>query len=264
MGEDMKRIFILFGIFICVTAFAQTININWIVDGQQYGTPTTCEYSGDVILPTPPTKYGYTFAGWEPSEYIFLEYIESTGTQWIDTGVVFSSSYNRLDYEFRASVYSITSNENDIISNEDSNQTGFNIGIFANNQIVFYSGKYISGQSVNACKTPINPNDIFVDINGYFSTNGFKSNLMSQEYAYITYTPQNSSTIKIFKNAWVGNRFYKGKIYFLKIKLDNILVRDFVPAKRISDNAVGMYDTVTGTFFGNAGTGTFIAGPVAN
>ncbi len=26
---------------------------------------TTCSYDGDVTLPTPPTRLGYTFAGWE-------------------------------------------------------------------------------------------------------------------------------------------------------------------------------------------------------
>ena len=39
-----------------------------------------------------------------------------------------------------------------------------------------------------------------------------------------------------------------------------VLVRDFIPAKRNSDGSIGMYDLVTSTFFGNAGTGTFVAG----
>lgn len=38
-------------------------------------------------------------------------------------------------------------------------------------------------------------------------------------------------------------------------------VRDFVPCKN-SDGAAGLYDTVNGKFYGNAGTGSFTAGPV--
>lgn len=51
------------------------------------------------------------------------------------------------------------------------------------------------------------------------------------------------------------------KIYYCKIYDNNELVRDLVPGIRKSDNVICMYDKVTGTFFENAGTGEFIAGP---
>lgn len=54
---------------------------------------------------------------------------------------------------------------------------------------------------------------------------------------------------------------YVGKIYYLKLWVDDTLTYDLVPAKRNSDNEVGMYDLATGTFYTNAGTGSFIAGP---
>ena len=54
------------------------------------------------------------------------------------------------------------------------------------------------------------------------------------------------------------------KIKYCKIWQSGTLVRDFIPVKRNSDNVIGMYDTVTNTFFENAGTGTFIAGPTAS
>lgn len=50
------------------------------------------------------------------------------------------------------------------------------------------------------------------------------------------------------------------KLYRLKMWTDDILVRDFVPAKRNSDSVIGLYDSVSHTFFTNAGTGTFTAG----
>ncbi|MBQ6011811.1 MAG: hypothetical protein IJL23_01695, partial [Alphaproteobacteria bacterium] len=53
------------------------------------------------------------------------------------------------------------------------------------------------------------------------------------------------------------------RIYALSIKENDSLKRNFIPARRNSDNVVGMYDTVSKTFFTNAGTGSFVAGPVA-
>ncbi len=54
----------------------------------------------------------------------------------------------------------------------------------------------------------------------------------------------------------------KVQVYEFSIYENDILVRNMIPAKRNSDGAIGMYDTVTKTFFTNAGTGTFTAGPV--
>ena len=39
--------------------------MDWLnEDGTNY-TQTTCEAGGDIILPTAPTKRGYTFMGWK-------------------------------------------------------------------------------------------------------------------------------------------------------------------------------------------------------
>lgn len=45
--------------------------------------------------------------------------------------------------------------------------------------------------------------------------------------------------------------------YGVKMWSDDILIRDLKPAKRISDNEIGMYDVVNGSFYTNAGSGVF-------
>ena len=86
----MKRIaFILCTMFIGTIAHGDTLDINWYVDNQIYQTGT-CEIGGNVTPPTAPDKYGYTFQEWLP--YIPIEYLESTGTQWIDTDTIMYSS----------------------------------------------------------------------------------------------------------------------------------------------------------------------------
>lgn len=64
---------------------------------------------------------------------------------------------------------------------------------------------------------------------------------------------------------WSSGRAYaesaRTRIYSFKIKDKNgNLLRDLKPCVRKADNAVGMYDEVTKTFYGNAGTGAFTYG----
>lgn len=254
----MKRFLILLSLIFCNVVFADTININWIVDGQQYGNPTTCEYSGDVILPTPPTKYGYTFAGWEPGNYVFLEYIESTGTQWIDTGIITSnSSITTTNFEARAAY--ISSNRNFIASYEDvytAHYCEFFNNKFGVNDTSF--GYFSPTLSVNT------PYDIYMQINGSENTIlGISVNEENYSYSVIKYQNATMGKFSLFRlsSEYISSGL---RIYRAKITINNTVVRDFIPAKRLSDDAVGMYDLVSGNFFGNAGTGTFIAGPVAN
>lgn len=47
------------------------------------------------------------------------------------------------------------------------------------------------------------------------------------------------------------------KVYYCKIWEGDILIRDFVPAKRDTDGAIGMLDKVNNVFYTNQGTGTF-------
>ena len=52
------------------------------------------------------------------------------------------------------------------------------------------------------------------------------------------------------------------QIYYVKLwNGSNQLIFHGIPAKRNSDNVLGMWDTVSKTFFTNQGTGSFIAGP---
>jgi hypothetical protein len=55
-------------------------------------------------------------------------------------------------------------------------------------------------------------------------------------------------------NSWI-------KLFYFSISDGNTPVRDFVPAVRKSDSVAGMYDLVSKQFFTNQGTGEFVVGP---
>ena len=65
-----KRIAAILGVMCICAAYADTETIKWYVDGNVYNT-TTCQSGGDVNMPTPPSKTGYTFAGWVVALYDF-------------------------------------------------------------------------------------------------------------------------------------------------------------------------------------------------
>lgn len=56
-----------------------------------------------------------------------------------------------------------------------------------------------------------------------------------------------------------ADRFFTGRIYYCKIYESDVLVKDFIPAIRISDNALGMYDRISGEFCVNQGAGNFVS-----
>ena len=79
----------------------------------------------------------------------------------------------------------------------------------------------------------------------------------------VLFSVQNVSGTTVFDDQ-VENRPVKMRLYSCRIYDGDTLARDLVPARRQPDSAVGLYDTVTGTFYGNSGTGTFAAGPVVS
>lgn len=61
-------------------------------------------------------------------------------------------------------------------------------------------------------------------------------------------------------NGNIGMHAHGMRYYYLKMWLDDVLVRDYVPCYRKSDGEIGMYDLVSNSFFTNAGSGTFEKG----
>ena len=238
-------------LFICTVAFAQTINVNWKIDDTTYAT-NTCEYGGTLTVPTPPTKYGYTFQGWDAG-YVELAYIESTGTQYIDTGV-YPNSNTRIKTKFinknpstAAKVYFGVKNINsDLFQHFTINQ----------NLMFEYGSQQITGITVSSgdiLEYDWNKNTVTYSIN----------NIKQSD---IVFTPQNfSSSLSMFffSRNTPNNYGASMMVYYLQIYDNDVLVRDFIPVLD-SSGIPYMYDKVEEKFYYNAGTGDFIAGPVVS
>ena len=246
----------MFSVNICR---ADTIDIDWIVDGQTYDS-TTCNMGGDVTLPPTPSKTGYTFMGWQ-IDYTPIEYLESTGTQYIDTGIVpnintkirvkFSSTgtYSAGVVGVRASY---NKNNISITTNNRTALVDFNNGSHETYRLTDYQynmGSLVVAELSKDARIRYNPSD--------------ETTIIAQS------TAVNSQTFNITQSALLFDANSNdctpmtGYIYYTKIWDNDVLVRDFIPV--LDSNGVAcMFDKVTGQFFYNAGTGDFIAGPVIN
>ncbi|MBP9999352.1 MAG: hypothetical protein KBT14_01505 [Proteobacteria bacterium] len=169
-----------------------------------------------------------------PEGYTELEYIESTGTQYIDTGL----AENLIDY-MELKFETVVDSSGFMFVNGSSQ-----VGVKDSRYGTTNPGTYVIKQNILGSKW-----------NFTNETNGT---------TYLNNSPTNNS-LYLFNLNVSGGTDYKNKnvkIYYYKASKNDNLVFNAVPAKRNSDNVLGMYDTVSGQFFENAGTGDFIAGPV--
>lgn len=197
-----------------------------------------------------------------PTEYQEVEYIEGTGTQWIDTNITLkqNSSFDVRFYEVNIPNPATAQNRTHIVGFHDGSNR---FRIRRIEQDTFY---FLYGNS-GLTWTPgggITMKNRLIDF--HYSINEFTA---SRDGITFTYTPgqftfvQSNRTIKLFAEPSLeanGETRFEGRFYFFKLKEGDTLVRNFIPCYRKSDNEIGMYDTVNGVFYTNQGTGTFLKG----
>lgn len=192
------------------------------------------------------TAYGETIT--LPAGYTRLEYIQSTGTQYIETGI-------RGQANLMVETTVMGTGDLGIIFSFDQD----------------YSGSYVgdSGSKFRAAGTFSDSNSLNKTfIRTSWAQNSTKltqtTTIDNQTITYTNYV-RTPSTITIFRGAnWNSDSSYWiGRVYSFKAYINNELVQDLVPAKN-SSNVVGMYDIVNNRFYTKQGTDDFIAGPVVN
>ena len=234
----------------------EIINLKWYdEDGNRVTVPTTsnsCTYDTSISLPPNPTKTGYKFKGWKVMPDTAIEYIESTGTQWIDTGIKFTSE--NVKAEITAS-YNSTCASRGMFGAQNAQYT--------NSAIVFYNNNLYIGNSYNPGVQVFSSNKATITVtasNGVYSLKIYNGNTITENFSGSVIS--NSSWL--IGNMHLGSNVpyvgCSGKFYSVKLWNNGTLVRDMVPIKD-EDGVPCMYDFVTKQKFYNAGTGNFIAGP---
>lgn len=183
-----------------------------------------------------------------PEGYKPLLYIESTGTQRINTGILVNKTDNLkmvLDAEFPT-------------------QTGIYAG--CNYYMQWYTDSvYRINQFTSASSKAVGERDIItIQYKNYIETLYVNGNII-ESYNWSSVSVSNVR-LGIFclgevnDGGWYTENTQKGKLYSCQVYDNDMLVRDYIPVK-FRDGSVGLLDKITDTFYGNSGTGAFIAGP---
>ena len=185
-----------------------------------------------------------------PDGYTELTYIQSSGTQYIDTG--FKPSGNSgvvVDYQ---QIGTISSQDPLFGGRRDSSTAAFVMWLTSDVTYPQYGNV-----SYNTHPISIDNNVRMIykldkgvascgDKTVYFTQSSFTS-------------PYNLILFSTSTDNEIDGRKISGKLYSCKIYDNDVLVRDFVPCKNPS-GVIGLYDVVNGVFYQNAGTGEFMAG----
>lgn len=189
-----------------------------------------------------------TFAAGYKNIYQWLDYIESTGTQYINTGFKPDSNSRIVIKALNSSYYSVYG----------TNYSGaaFNLTASSSNGGVVYF--YWGGAGASTMTNYINQVHTFEQNKNVCYVDGA---------TYHTYTNSSwSCPVPIFLFARTANGSSANdiggtvRIYSCQLYNNGTLMRDFIPCVN-PNGEVGMFDKVTGGFFGNSGTGSFVAGP---
>lgn len=190
------------------------------------------------------------------SEYTPLEYLESDGRQYIDTGIIPTGT---MSFELKTYVaVSAATSTGQVplgarthIKNQEWYYQISTFSIFPNGYMGYGPNKLINAELR------------FCDINTVSFVNGKYTINQDYTYQYDTYEfpSEFKNTLYMFRlnskeSSTVWPDWFTGKIYYLKIWDGNKMLRDYIPV--LDSNGVpAMYDRVSGQYFYNLGTGQF-------
>lgn len=205
--------------------------------------------SGNTLVKIPQTL---------PSTYSPIEYLQFTGSQYIDTGAIvdsntgFDITFEVLNGQSGSPYYNLFG----VRGNDSSGGTGEIQNFFRIDTIAVDNN---SGTEFKYGSTVYN--------SGIKDTSKINIKLLNK-----VYTKPDGSTITVTGTITTGLSMYIGcinkagaaygnlasmKVYRFKIYNGSTLAHDFIPVQRISDKVLGLYDLKTSVFKANLASGVF-------
>lgn len=232
-----------------------------------------CKWTKDFTLPATPYSTTKDFNPWKqpvqmfvntgisttiPSGLVELEYIQSSGTQYIDTGLSAPTGMRvQCDVEFT----SLRSGLNLLFGSHDASDPYYRNYLAASSNGYWEIGAYGVG-TFGSVTTGRKYNIDVCTISGNLS-----AKIDGTAYAIGNIAPSTKRSdlnVYLFALNYAGGLLWSSmKLYSAKIYLDaagSSPVRDFIPCQK-PDGTIGLWDNVNSVFYGNAGTGVFTAGP---
>ena len=183
-----------------------------------------------------------------PRGYKRLEYIQSSGKQYINTG------------------FKPNNNTRVVMDAELASGTG-NIGLFgarvsanSNNYALAWIGSYFRSDYNTAYTQKWKVSQTARRI---YDKNKETSTIDGVSQSYINKTFQVPVNLALLANNQNGSIiwFASAKLYSCQIYDNGTLIRDYIPCQTTAGE-IGLWDALNKMFYRNAGTGTFVGGPV--
>lgn len=204
-----------------------------------------CKWTKDFTLPATPYSIAKDSNPWKEQKQMFintggsttissglieLEYIESTGTQYIETGISAKNITKAvIDFQY---ITVDSSRENQMMS----------VWVDASNhmQCGLTGTTFLTGRGTTFSQT---------------------SNMTARTTGTSVPVGSPDMLIPLFaQRASAVDRWSIAKLYSCKMYNNSTIVRDFIPAKRISDGKCGLWDKVNFKFYTDENGGNFTAG----
>ena len=227
------------------TAVTNAVNSSLIrvdANGDVDPNGTLWQIADDLIAINANVPYGYTE----------LQYIQSTGTQYIDTGIILTQDTTEIKVVSDLVINEIPSSGSNVLYRSTPN-SGVQVylyytGVLYNQGIsrsVHTGQEYLVETITTATSRSISIN------NGPVVSQNFSRSITDGSTLYSFGSEE--STYPGAKATWKYQKIYK----------NGVLVRDFIPVNHTEngETIVGLYDKITGGFFASESDTGFIAGP---
>lgn len=241
------------------TYFPSSIEVNYVFKGFSYsGGVFSAEYgTAPITINVDVKKYNNIFIE-DNVKYVKLDYLESTGVQYINIGSV---ANNNTFLEMKCSWNKI----------EDVSSVMWNCTSSGNNNYIRLrtdSGNYINCEfrrmmfgikSGSEYPAIINKDYVIEKDISNLSNITVNGNVFNTSTSTGTAVNFPSQYVTLFADP-ASNRYGNGKIYYYKQWSDNTksnITMDLIPALRTTDNTKGFFDKESKNFYENSGTGEF-------
>ena len=187
-----------------------------------------------------------------PDGYTQLEYLESSGSQYIDIGFGLQGSDDvEIDFQMTQAP---TSAEGIFGGRDTSSARGYMLYAEArtNGFVFMYNSAYVT-----------NINNDWYDRHVFkkTGTNIYFDGVVNSQTVSASFTQTRTALIFSWRNEGAAPVNSKSRIFSFTVTRSGSKYCELVPAKRDSDGVLGMYDIVRNTFLTNSGSGSFVAGP---
>lgn len=191
------------------------------------------------------------------NQYSRLEYIQSTGTQYIKTDFVYGpSNYNKVSVRLKNQY------------TQDGGPVWHVNGVSHSPDMIFYIGRTTSnniayGNGADNVLDQMLSNDVdyvwnYDTINGTLKIN---DDVIAENINFTSPTKEFNFILFGYTRYDGGQDLHSERLYEFSVFENEEIIAQLIPVKRKTDNAIGMLDLVTEKFFSNSGTGAFVMGP---